>query len=321
MRQEGNLLPFPVMNVEKKHIDGCTLAVITVAPSENPPVRYNGRVWVRIGPRRAQASAEEENRLVEKKRWGNLSFDRHPVKGATLQDLDLEWFRRNYFPSAVSPEVLEENNRSVEQQLAALHFIAPDGSPNTAAVLMFGKEPQYWLPGAYIQFLRIDGNELSDPIKDQKQFTGTIHNIIQQMDIHLKEHIRTSLELTGSINHRQSPDYPIIALQQITRNALLHRNYESTNAPVRIYWFNDRIEVHSPGGPFGQVNEENFGQPGITDYRNPLIAESMKHLGYVEKFGFGIIKAEKELHNNDNQPLEKNIQPSYVLIVIKGRSL
>ena len=58
------------------------------------------------------------------------------------------------------------------------------------------------------------------------------------------------------------PDYPIVALQQLVRNAIMHRDYETSNAPVRITWFNDRIEIQNPGGPFGQVTCENFGTAG-----------------------------------------------------------
>ncbi len=61
------------------------------------------------------------------------------------------------------------------------------------------------------------------------------------------------------------PDYPIVALQQLARNAVLHRTYEGTNAPARIHWFSNRIEILSPGGPYGQVNRNNFGDPGVTD--------------------------------------------------------
>ena len=68
MRSDGNILPFPMMTVQKKILDGCEVAVVEVQPSYNPPVRYNGRVWIRVGPRRATATAEEERRLSEKRR-------------------------------------------------------------------------------------------------------------------------------------------------------------------------------------------------------------------------------------------------------------
>ncbi len=63
------------------------------------------------------------------------------------------------------------------------------------------------------------------------------------------------------------PNYPLAALQQLTRNAILHRSYEGIGSPVRLTWYDDRVEIFSPGGPYGVVTVENFGRPGVTDYR------------------------------------------------------
>ncbi len=121
-------------------------------------------------------------------------------------------------------------------------------------------------------------------------------------------------------SERRQPDYPLVALQQLARNAVLHRSYEATNAPVRVYWFADRVEIQSPGGPFGEVNVENFGQPGVTDYRNPLLAEAMKNLGYVQRFGIGIQLARQQLRKNGNPDLEFQVEPSAVLTVARRRA-
>jgi ATP-dependent DNA helicase RecG len=99
----------------------------------------------------------------------------------------------------------------------------------------------------------------------------------------------------------------------------MHRAYENTHAPVRISWFRDRIEIQSPGGAFGQVNSNNFGT-GVTDYRNPHLAEAMKNLGYVQRFGIGIATAQKQLEKNGNPPAEFIVDDSYVLVIIRGRS-
>jgi ATP-dependent DNA helicase RecG len=115
------------------------------------------------------------------------------------------------------------------------------------------------------------------------------------------------------------PDYPLVALQQLARNAILHRTYEGTNAPVRIYWFSDRIEIQNPGGPYGQVNRNNFGT-GITDYRNPYVAEAMKNLGYIQRFGIGIQLARKALERNGNPPPEFTPEDTAVLALVRRRS-
>src|SRR5262245_11190924 len=89
IRDDGAITPFPTMEVRRAAVVNCTVAVVIVYPSENPPVRVRGRAWIRVGPRRAIATPEEERRLIEKRRWGNLPFDAQPVIGATLNDLDL----------------------------------------------------------------------------------------------------------------------------------------------------------------------------------------------------------------------------------------
>jgi ATP-dependent DNA helicase RecG len=116
---------------------------------------------------------------------------------------------------------------------------------------------------------------------------------------------------------RTQPDYPLEALKQLVRNAIMHRNYESTNAPTRINWFSDRIEIINPGGPYGQSTIENFGRPGITDYRNPHIAEALHTLGFVQRFGVGIAIARKQLLDNGNPSLEFEVDRSHVLAIVR----
>jgi len=319
MRDDGQIQPFPIMAIQKVTLAGCEVAVVEVQPAYNPPVRFNGRAWIRVGPRRATASAEEERRLTEKRRAGNLPFDQQPVFGATLADLDLNLFRAEYLPAAIAPDVLEENSRSLEQQLASLRFLTREGVPNNAAILVFGTDPLRWLAGAYVQFLRLNGCELTDPIRHQREISGPVSQLLRQLDELLEANISVASDVAVGVTEVRSPDYPIVALQQLTRNAIMHRVYESTNAPARIFWFADRIEIYSPGGPYGQVNAANFGQPGVTDYRNPLLAEAMKVLGFVQRFGLGIALAQREMKRNASPPVEFQVTENAIMAVVRRR--
>jgi len=321
MRSDGNITPFPTMTVQKKILHGCELAVIVVEPADAPPVRYRGRVWVRVGPRRAIATPQEERRLTEKRRAKDLPFDIQPIASATLDDLDLDLFLREYLPSMLPADILEQNQRSIEQQLASVRFVTvePQARPTVLGLLTVGKDPRQWLPGAYIQFLRLDGRELTDPIRDQKDIDGPLPDLLGTLDEIFHAHIAVALDITAQPTDIRHPDYPIVAVQQLARNAVMHRTYEGTYAPVRITWFNDRIEIQNPGGPFGQVTRQNFGQPGLTDYRNPHLAEAMKTLGYVQRFGIGIPLAQRELQKNGSPPLEFDVQDAHVLAMVKRR--
>jgi len=317
-RADGRLLPFPTMHVRRTTIDGCDVAVVEVQPSDNPPVRFDGRTWIRVGPRRAIATAEEERRLVEKRRWGSLPYDAHGVRGSSVDDLDLRRFQLEYLPVAVSPEVLAENQRTLDHQLRALRLVQPDGTPTVTAILVLGIEPRRWIPGAYVQFLRIDGANLTDPIIDQRELAGTLADQLRQIDELVRLNILRPAAVGGAVRG-EFPDYPEEAIRQLVRNAVLHRTYEGSNAPVRITWFSDRIEIQSPGGPYGQVTKASFGTPGVADYRNPTVAEALKSLGFVERFGVGIPIARDRLRTNGNPPPEFTLEDAHVLVTVRSR--
>lgn len=175
------------------------------------------------------------------------------------------------------------------------------------------------MPGAYIQFLRIQGRELSDPIVDELLIAGPISDTLRRIDDKLASHNRTSVDITsGPVEQRRS-SYPLAALQQLVRNAVMHRTYEETNAPSRVYWYDDRIEITSPGGPFGSVTQQNFGEPGVADYRNPNLAEALRVLGFVQRYGAGIAIARRELEANGNPPPEFRALPSHVTAIVRAR--
>lgn len=318
MRANGQIVPFPVMRVQRLVVNDGVIAVVVVEPSTVPPVRFSGRVWVRVGPTLRPASAEEERILSERRRARDLPFDVQALPSATLDDLDREKFRQTYLPYAIAPEVLAQNERPFVQQLQSLRLVWGE-HPTVLGMLTVGKNPRQFIPNAYVQFLRIHGRELTDPIIDQKEISGTLDEILNGLDELLNLNITIATSLTAAPQEARRPDYPFEALRQLTRNAILHRNYQGTNAPVRLYWFSDRIEIHSPGGPYGQVTPENFGTLGLTDYRNPHLAEVLKNMGYVQRFGFGLPAARKQLQDNDNPPLEFKITQHTIVAIVWRR--
>ena len=318
MKDDGTIMPIPSLVVQKHTLSECDVAAIVVEPSRSPPVRYHGRVWVRVGPTVRQATPEEEQRLSERRRAGERPFDQRPAEDATVADLNLEYLESHYLPQAVAQEVLDDNQRSLEQQLRSLRLLV-DEAPTWGALLGLGQDPQSWIPGAYVQFLRIDGMEITDPIRSQQVLTGRLDDVLRQLDELLKLNISLRIEVAGSSLEGRSPDYPIAALQQLARNAVMHRTYEGTNAPVQVYWYTDRVEIRNPGGLYGQVTPENFGK-GTVDYRNPLVAELMHHLGFAQRFGFGVPLALNTLKQNGNPKPDFRFGPTQVEVTVRATS-
>ncbi len=318
IKTDGNILPPPTISVEKRRLSGADVAVVTVQPADSPPVRYKGRIWIRIGSRRGTAAPQDERILNEKRRYRDIPFDIQPLPSTTLEDLDRIIFEHEYLPQAFAREVREANERSYEQQLAACKMIASadDPTPTVLGLLVLGKSPRDWLPGAYIQFLRIYGKELTDPVIDESAIDGPLRQMLLRLDDKLNSHNRVTVDIVSDLREKRTYFYPPVALQQLIYNAVMHRIYEGTNSPSRVLWFNDRIEIYSPGGAYGNVTAENFGKPGVVDYRNPNLAEAMKMLGFVQKFGVGIAMAQKALEENGNLKAEFQTDRSIVLATL-----
>ena len=321
MKTDGNIVPPPSLTVEKRRLQGKEVAVVIVQPSNSPPVRYKGAIHVRTGPRRDIATSQDERILNEKRRYGTLPFDLHPIPTTGLSDLNLTHFQNEYLTAAFSDEVLAANDRSLHEQLAATKMIDAADKPTATVlgILTIGKNPQDFLPGAYVQFLRINGNEYVDEIIDSQEIRGAIPELLRQLEEKLAAHNRIAVDITTSYTEKRTELYPIEALHQITRNAVMHRTYEATNAPVHVYWFNDRIEVLSPGGAVGVVTIENFGEPGLVDYRNPNLADAMKTLGFVQRFGVGIPIAKDQLAAAGHPEPEFDISNNFVRVTIKAK--
>ena len=316
IKTDGNIAPPPSLLVEKRLLHGGEVAVITVWPCDTPPVRYKGRVHVRWGPRRGLATAQDERILNERRRHHDRPFDVQPVRDAALTEFDRLRFEQEYLPALVARDVLDANGRNYPQRLAATKMVIgeEDPTPTTLGLLVIGKSPSDWLPGAYAQFLRLAGDDLTAPVLDEEPIHGTVVDQIRRLEEKLAAHNLRGVRFSDIATEDRRETYPLDALRQLVRNAFMHRSYEATNTPVRVYWFNDRIEIHNPGGPFGCVTPENFGQPGITDYRNPNLAEALRALGFVQRFGAGIAIARKAL----GQRLRFEVQPGVVAAIIQG---
>jgi len=316
LKSDGNIQPLPSLNVAKFRLPGGDVAVVEVLPSDLPPVRYRGRVWVRVGPRKALANQQEERILTEKRIAHARTFDALPCFGSSMDELATDLFSTTYLSQAVAPEVIAENNRDLPTQLASLRFYDLGRQcPTNAGILLFGKNPLQWLPGAYIQFLRLAGSSLTGDVLVEKSLSGDLLTLLRELESLVDLHVESRPVAVSALRERQAVNYPRVALRELLMNAVLHRSYDS-NTPIRFYWFSDRVEIQSPGGLYGEASPENF--PNQNSYRNPVLAEAMKALGFVNRFGRGVRRAQESLEQNDNGPAEFQFDANYVLALIRA---
>jgi len=303
LRSDGNIQPMPALTVSRFSLPAGDVAVVEVIPADMPPVRYKGRVYIRVGPRRATATEQEERILTERRVSHARTFDALPCLDSSLADLSEERFRLTYLRHAVSEEVIAENGRPLKQQLASLRFFdLRQDCPTNAGVVVLGDRPMHYLPGAYVQFVRYAGPDLASEVLDEKRAIGDLRTLLQTLDLIVDANLRQRpVAVAGGFVETMIHDYPRIALRELLLNAVIHRNYQSTG-PIRFYCFPDHITISNPGGLYGDVTAESF--PLTTGYRNPIIAEATRVLGYTNRFGQGIARTTKALELNGNLPAE-----------------
>ena len=306
IRSEGNILPLPVMTTEKVVTDKGDVLVVEVTPSFDTPVRYRGRTFIRIGPRRDIASAEEERILSERCAASLPTFDTHPCRNAKLEDIDIDTIINEYMPKAIDKDVLNNEKRPLKEQLASLHlFNLHWDCPTYAALIMFGRNLRYFMPGAYIQYVRFKGNTNGGEILNERRFEGNLYKILPELENFIRDGIVTKRPVPISIlREKDVLNYPYKALRELMMNAVMHRDYQS-NMPTRLYQYDHHIEIMNPGGLYGQARPENF--PHVNDYRNSVVAEMMKTLNYVNMFNHGVGEVLELLKENNNPAAEFNV--------------
>lgn len=299
IRTDGNIQPQPSMIVEKVSMEEGDIVMVKVEPAMFPPVRYKGRIWVRIGPRKGVANENDEHILMEKRRANVTSFDSSPCLNATMDDLDLQKFKHYYLPKAMSDEELDGDRRDVKFQLSAFGFFDTKyDCPTNAGMLFFGKNLRRFIPGAYIQYVRFAGKDRAGDILTEHEFKDNLCTILPELDTFIKTTIsnRRPIPVTA-LQEEQVADYPDWATRELLMNAICHRDYTS-NGPIQFYQYDDRIEIMNHGGLYGRANVDNF--PNVNDYRNIVVAEAMKVLGFVNRHSRGVLRVQKELKANEN---------------------
>jgi len=317
-RNNGQILPIPNMQVFKETLCGKDIVVVEVFPSDMPPVRYKQAVYVRTGPTTGIATQEQERRLEERRVDRARTWDTRACIEATLDDLALDLFTLAYLPKAVSPEVLAENDRTIEEKLGSLRFYhTKRKGPTNGAVLVFGKDPEKFLAGAYVQYVRYDGATRGDTVLEERRFTGDLLNVMRDLERFAKSLAVYRPVRRADLSEETIGDYPHLALHELFMNAVIHRNYDNSSTAVSINHFSDRIEVRSPGSLYGDLTVEEF--PNGTAYRNPVLAEAAKVLGFANRFGRGIALAKSLLERNGSPALEYEVGENHLLMVVKKR--
>ncbi len=169
-------------------------------------------------------------------------------------------------------------------------------------MILFGKHPEMFIPSAYVQYVRFADSDNGSDILAEHAYKGPLIRTIQELDAFVKVGIAQPHPVkVSALREETFYHYPDWAVRELLLNAVIHRDYQLGNAPIKFYDYNGaRLEIPNPGGLYGLAKPDNF--PSVNDYRNPLLAGAMKVEGFVNKYNRGIAKVKQEMEANGNPP-------------------
>jgi len=220
--------------------------------------------------------------------------DEVSVSGTSISDVDLEYFR-TFFKARFDQE-LDEQANSLAQVLANMRLVH-DRSLTVAGLLLFGKAPNDLLPVFHVKAVRYPGNDIhatsyvdSADLRGriQRQFEDALGFILR--NIHWKQ-------AGQGVNSTGIPEIPRIVLEELLANAIMHRDY-FVSAPIRIFVFDNRIEIISPGHLPNNLTVANI-RSGNSNIRNPILTSYATKVLPYRGLGNGILRALKEYPDID----------------------
>ena len=295
IKQNTDPCIYPRINVTKE--SGKTIMVITVSENASKPVFAFGRAYKRVGKTNQLLGQNEIRRLSLQST--NMSWDGQICKEATLKDLDWDYITDSFIPryEQISEKGITGKSKDL---LQALHLIKDD-QPTNAGILLLGKHPLHFFSHSYIALARYKGVSVGGEKLDYKEFKSNLFQQIDKCNEYLIEHTALMSRLQpGEVQRKDISEYGRFSVRELITNAVCHRDYEDQHGKIIIKMFDDRIEFYNIGGLPDGISKDNITSQQFS--RNPVIANVLAKLKYIEELGEGWDKIIDEYKSHPLNP-------------------
>ena len=267
--------------------DGKHFLVCTVAQGKNKPYKgLNGEIWVKQGADKRRITENSEI-LTLFQDSGSYQADAAGVTDTNFGDLD-RYALNDYLKKVYSLD-LDILADKAEQLLKNIHVLNHNGIPTLAGYLFFGKHPEYYCPTFMVKAVSFFGNELAGTqYRDTKEIVGNMPQIYEKSMSFMKSNLHNIQEKGASFNTLGKLEIAEEVLEEVLQNALVHRDL-LRSAPIRIFIFDNRVEIISPGALAGGLTEEDI-RSGKTFQRNPYMATFATNALHYRGIGSGIVR-------------------------------
>ena len=271
-----------VVRMEEKHFLICS-----VEEGKNKPYKnLNGEIWVKQGADKRRITENSEI-LALFQDSGSYQPDAVGVNGTTFDDLDR--YAIDDYLQKVYATTLDGFGGKAEQVLKNIHILNHHGVPTLAGYLFFGKHPEYNCPTCMVKAVSFFGNDLAGTqYRDSKEIFGNMPQLYDKTMAFLKANLHNVQEEGASFNTLGKLEIAEEVLEEVVQNALVHRDLLRP-APIRLFVFDNRVEVISPGALAGGLTEEDI-RNGKTYQRNPYMATFATNALYYKGIGSGIVR-------------------------------
>ena len=328
-----NVVPSILIKIDTIAVEDGNLVVATIKEGVNKPYHDNkGIVWVKNGSdkRKVFDNAELAEMMTD---CGSFAPDEASVNGATINDLDentIKVFLENRFDKVLEKKGLVGDafneasldticsaiakGHDCERMLRNLRFIRPDGKLTMAAMLLFGKYTQRWLPVMTAKCICFAGNSIGgkvfrDKVNDADMEGNLLHQFNTIMDFFTRN--LHNVQVGDEFNSMGKLEIPYSSLVEFTVNALVHRSL-NLKAPVRIFIFDNRVEIHSPGDLPNGLTIDDI-KLGTSMPRNIFLFNNAIYLLPYTGVGSGITRA---LDENINVTFNNNASAQEFVITV-----
>ena len=333
-----NVVPSILIKIDTVEVEDGNLVIATVKEGLNKPYHDNkGIVWVKNGAdkRKVFDNAELAEMMTD---CGSFAPDEAGVRDATVNDLDattIKLFLGNRFERVLEKKGLTGDafneasldmicsaiakGHDCEKILRNLRFIRPDGTLTVAAMLLFGKYTQRWMPMMTAKCICFAGNSVGSKVfRDKVNDADMEGNLLHQYDTIMDFFTRNlhNVQVGDEFNSMGKLEIPYTSLVEFTVNSLVHRSL-NMKAPVRIFIFDNRVEIHSPGALPNGLTIDDI-KAGTSMPRNMFLFNNAIYLLPYTGVGSGITRALDEdinvtFMNNDKAQ-------EFVITVWRGES-
>ena len=331
-------MPSILIKIDTVEVEDGNLVIATVKEGLNKPYHDNkGIVWVKNGAdkRKVFDNAELAEMMTD---CGSFAPDEAGVRDATVNDLDattIKQFLGNRFERVLEKKGLTGDafneasldmicsaiakGHDCEKILRNLRFIRPDGTLTVAAMLLFGKYTQRWMPMMTAKCICFAGNSIGGKVfRDKVNDADMEGNLLHQYDTIMDFFTRNlhNVQVGDEFNSMGKLEIPYTSLVEFTVNSLVHRSL-NMKAPVRIFIFDNRVEIHSPGALPNGLTIDDI-KAGTSMPRNMFLFNNAIYLLPYTGVGSGITRALDEdvnvtFMNNDKAQ-------EFVITVWRGES-